>query len=202
MLDHLDQVSVFGRSSLALFLTLGIDWALSSLHIYQEWRGSEVPLWRAFGAVVGVWVPNWLGFFLFTVTLLILLWGIALAGIGGWLPIVGQLSLPVAGGALSAIVGARISDSIFSHWILVGLGYRPNPGIQSTPLYIIEALFILVTFGTGLSLAPKAAWLGFACGALFFILVLPSLRALRMIKPSWRREPWVRRQPIPRWTKD
>jgi len=37
-LDHLDQFSIFGRSSIALFLILGLDWAFSAIHAYEEWR--------------------------------------------------------------------------------------------------------------------------------------------------------------------
>jgi hypothetical protein len=202
ILDHLDQVSVFGRSSVALFLILGFDWAFSAVHAHEEWRGEEAPLWRVFGAVVGLWLPNWLGFLSFTLGLTLLLWGVALAGITGWLPIVGQLSLAGAVGALAALVGARISDTLVSHWSLYALGYRPNPGLKSTPLYVIEAVFILLTFWKGLSLSPQAAWLGFACGAGFFILVLPALRAWRVIAPSWQRAPWMRWQPLPAWTRD
>jgi hypothetical protein len=202
ILDHLDQVSVFGRSSVVLFLILGFDWVFSAVHAYEEWRGEEAPLWRVFGAVVGLWLPNWVGFLFFTLALTLLLWGVGLAGISGWLPIVGQLSLPAAVGALAAVIGARISDTLVSHWGLYALGYRPNPGLKSTPLYVIEAVFILLTFWKGLSLSPHAAWLGFACGAGFFILVLPTLRAVRVIAPSWRRAPWIRWQPLPAWTKD
>jgi hypothetical protein len=201
MLDHLNQVSVFGRSSAWLSIIVAINFALSALHVFQEWRGSKVPLWRVFGAVVGVWIPNWLGFLLFTLTLLLLLWGIGLAGITGWIPAVGLLDLSLSVGALGTIIGARISDSIFSHWLLYGLGYRPNPGIQSTPLYIVEAIFILVTFRKGLSLVPRAACLGFALGAIFFILILPFLRTWRLIR-QWRRDAWVRGQPIPAWAID
>src|SRR6266849_5113982 len=201
ILEHLDQVSVFGHSFVALCIILSINWALSALHIYQEWRGDDVPLWRVFGAVVGVRLPDWLGFSSFTLGLLLLLWGTGLAGIAGWLPIYGQLSPPYAVGALAIIIGARISDSIISHWSLYGLGYRPNPGLESTPLYVIEAYFILVVFWKGFSLAPTAAWLGFGGGAALFILVLPSLRTLRVIE-SWRREEWIPGQPIPAWTRD
>jgi hypothetical protein len=35
-LDHLDQVSIFGRSALALFLILGANWAFTLIHILQE----------------------------------------------------------------------------------------------------------------------------------------------------------------------
>jgi hypothetical protein len=202
LLDHLDQLSVFGRSAVALFVILGLDWTFTAVHAFEEWKGEEVPLWRNFGAIVGIWLPNWIGFFLFTLALTVLLWGVGLAGIAGWLPLVGQLSMPVTIAALAALVGARISDTLVSHWGLYGLGYRPNPGLKSTPLYVIEAGFILLTFWKGLSLSPYAAWLGFVCGAGFFILVLPALRAWRAIAPSWQRTPWISGQPLPMWTKD
>jgi hypothetical protein len=202
ILDHLDQVSIFGRSSVALFVILGLDWAFSAVHIHEEWRGEKVPLWRVFGAVVGVRIPNWIGFLSFTLVLTLVLWGVGLAGIAGWLPIKGPLDPAVAVGALGCIIGARISDTLISHWVLYSLGYRPNPGLKSTPLYVIEAAFILATFWMGLSHAPIAAWIGFAVGALAFVLVLPLLRVVRAIAPSWRRAPWVRWQPIPAWTMD
>ena len=201
IVDHLDQVSVFGHSLVAFFLILGLDWAFTGIHVYEEWRGEQAPLWRVFGAVVGLWLPNWLGFLLFTIALTLLQWGAGLAGVGGWLPIVGHLSLPVTVGALGFVVGARISDTLISHWSLYALGYRPNPGLKSTPLYVIEAGFILLTFWRGLSLTPYAACWGFACGAGFFILVLPMLWVLRMLAPPWRRAPWTRWQPLPAWAK-
>jgi hypothetical protein len=43
------------------------------------WRGEEVPLWRVFGAVVGLWFPQWVGFFLFTLVLTLLLWLVGIA---------------------------------------------------------------------------------------------------------------------------
>ena len=98
-------------------------------------------------------------------------------------------------------LGARIGDSVVSHWALYALGYRPNPGLSSTALYALEVVFLLSTFWKGLALAPRAAWVGVAVGALFFCLVLPTLRCLRII-PAWRREPWRRGEPLPAWTKD
>ena len=92
ILDHLDKVSVFGPSAVALFLILGLDWVFTGMHTYQEWRGEAAPLWRVFGAVVGLRLPNWVGFLLFTVTLTLVLWGVGLAGIAGWLPWVGELA--------------------------------------------------------------------------------------------------------------
>ncbi len=199
MLAHLQQVSIFS-STLALFLILGINWAFTLIHILQEWKGEEVPLWRVFGAVVGARVPDWLGFVGFTLALTALQWAVGVAAIAGWAPILGLLTLPAAVGALGVVIGARIGDSVVSHWALYALGYRPNPGLSSTVLYCVEVVFIVTTFWKGLSLAPGAAWLGIALGALFFCLVLPLLRCLRAV-PALRREPWTRGEPLPSWAK-
>jgi len=201
ILDHLDQASVFGRSAVALFLIVGLDWIFTAIHDYEEWRGGDVPLWRVFGAVVGLRLPDWVGFLFFTAALTLLLWAVGLAGLAGWLPVAGALSPAKAIGALGAIIGARLSDTLVSHWALYGLGYRPNPGLKSTPLYVLEAVFLLLTFWKGLASSPTAAAWGFALGAGAFILVLPLLRAVRLIAPSWRRTPWTRWQPLPAWAR-
>jgi hypothetical protein len=201
MLDYLDRVSIFDHSALALFVILGVDWAFTLIHVLQEWKGEKAPLWRVFGAVVGVRVPDWLGFASFTLGLTLIQWAVGLAGITGWLPFVGPLSTSFAVGALGALIGARLSDNVVSHWGLYLLGYRPNPGLSSTVLYSLEIIFLLATFRTGLSLEPGAAWIGFACGAGFFVAVLPSLRLLRVVR-GWRHDPWVRWTPLPAWAGD
>jgi hypothetical protein len=201
ILDHLDKVSVFGPSAVALFLILGLDWVFTGVHTCQEWRGEAVPLWRVFGAVVGLRLPNLLGFLLFTVLLTLALWSVGLAGIAGWLPRIGHLSPSASVDALGVLIGARIADTLISHWGLYALGYRPNPGLKSTPLYVLEAVFIVLTFWRGLAHDSRAALCGFAIGSGFFILVLPALRAARVIVPPWRRAPWTRWQPLPAWTR-
>ena len=199
MLKHLDAVSVFGPSAFWLFLIMSLDLVFTAIHIYEEWRGEYVPLWRVFGAIVGIRLPNWIGFLGFTVVLTLALWAAGLAGIGGWL--FGPVTQGTAAWALGAVIGARISDTLVSHWGLYALRYRPNPGLKSTPLYVVEAVFLLATFWKGLAAAPGLAWCGIAVGALFFILVLPGLGLLRAV-PSWRRERWIRGTPIPAWTKE
>jgi len=193
MLDYFNRVSIFDHSTVALLLILGANWAFTLIHILQEWKGEEAPLWRVFGAVVGVRVPNWLGFLVFTVVLTAVLWLLGLVAIAGW--------LGGGAGALGAVIGARVVDSVRSHWGLYALGYRPNPGLSSTILYSIEAIFILVTFWTGLSSDPVAALIGFGVGALPFIGALPLLRLGRVV-PSWRREPWARWTPLPDWARE
>jgi hypothetical protein len=200
MLAHIDQSSAILSPVPVILLILVVDLAFSTLHIYQEWRGPPAPLWRVFGAVVGVRLPEKLGFILFTPALLVLLWLLGLVGLAGWLPVLGWVSLPGAVCALGAIIGARLSDSIVSHWLLYWLGYRPNPGIQSTPLYVGEAIFLLAAFWPGLRLAQATAWVGFLLGTGFFIAILPILRAGRLIK-TWRQDAWVRGKPIPAWVK-
>jgi hypothetical protein len=198
ILDHLSQVSIFGRSLVWFVVLLGLDWIFSAVHAYEEWR---VPLWRVFGAVVGLWLPNWLGFLLFTLGLTLILWSAGLLAIAGWFPLVGDVSLPVAIGALGFIIGAWISDTLISHWGLYALGYRPYTGLRSTVLYVIEAAALLTTFQHGLWLSGGAAFWGLVCGAGFFIVVLPVMRAVRVTAAPWRREPWVPWQPLPVWTK-
>jgi hypothetical protein len=200
MLDYFSQVSIF-NSALALFLILGANWAFTLVHVLQEWKGESVPLWRVFGAVIGLFVPNKFGFATFTVGLCLVQWLIGVMAITGWIPPFVPASTPYW--ALGALVGARIADSVVSHWLLYGLRYRPNPGLSSTALYAIEAIFILLTFHKAYVLNPHAWRFGFVCGAGFFIvLVWLGLWLLRIFVPSLRRDRWVRGGPIPAWAKD
>src|SRR5262245_8279106 len=197
MLDYFSQVSIF-NSALAMFLILGANWAFTLVHILQEWKGEEVPLWRVFGAVVGVFIPNRLGFASFTVALCLLQWLIGVMAITGWPGWTDWLPI----WALGTTIGARLADSAVSHWLLHARGYRPNPGLSSTVLYVAEAIFLLVVFQKGLGAHPTAAWIGFVCGAGFFIvLVWAGLWLLRVFVPSWRRDKWVPGEPIPAWAR-
>jgi hypothetical protein len=199
VLDHLNSVSMLGRSAEVLFLVLGLDFAITALHSYQELLGRGGPLWRNFGAVVGVYVPNILGFVLFTAGLVLVLWALALAGIAGWLPLVGLVGPSASAAALGALIGARLSDTAISHVALHAAGYRPNPGLSSTSLYVAEAAFILIAFQKGLAGGPTAAKYGFLAGVLAFVVVLPLLWVLRLVIPAWRRTHWPRWQPLPAW---
>jgi hypothetical protein len=198
MLDYLSRVSIFD-SMLPLVLLVALNWSFTLIHIVQEWKGEKVPLWRVFGAIVGLFISNGWGFLVFTLILCALQWLLGLAAIAGWLPFIGGLDHPYGVGALGAVIGARLADSVVSHWTLYRLGYRPNPGLSSTVLYCAEVVFILITFHAGFALYPTAAWKGFAAGALFFVGVLPVLRLARIFLPRCRRDPWVRGEPIPAW---
>ena len=66
-----------------LALILVADFAITSLHSYQEWKGAGAPLWRNFGAIAGLDVPDRWGFRLFTVLLTLILFVIGFVGIAG-----------------------------------------------------------------------------------------------------------------------
>ena len=180
-------------SAAVLILILVADFALTLLHSYQEWKGAGAPLWRNFGAIVGLRVPDGLGFFGFTIVLTLTLF------ILGFVGITGLFGPRVTALALGALIGARLSDTFVSHVLLHAIGYRPNPGLPSTPLYIIEALFIAWFFYASLAAAPSWALLGLARGIVVFILVLPKLWVLRFVFPTWQRPAWRRWQPMPEW---
>ena len=119
--------------------------------------GSASPLVdsrRAFGAIEGVYVPNCLGFLFFTVALLLILWIIGLGAIVG-LGFGGRLTAQQGVFWLGALIGALVSDCLFSHWIPYLAGYRPNPGVRSTALYVVEAAVLLAVVLEGLVRLPR-----------------------------------------------
>jgi hypothetical protein len=195
---YADSVSLLGPSVVIPLLILALSWAFSAVHVFEEWKGSAFPLWRAFGAIEGVYVPNWLGFPFFTVALLLILWILSVGAIVG-LGFGGPLSAQQGVFCLGALIGALLSDCLFSHWIPYLAGYRPNPGVRSTALYVLEAALLLLLFWKGLSAYAAQALVGGLLGALFFLAVWGFLVALRLCVPAWRRSPWVSGQPIPPW---
>ena len=181
------------NSTSLLLLILVIDFAITSFHSYQEWSGIGAPLWRNFGAIVGLDVPDRWGFLFFTIALTMILFLIGFVGI------MGPLGVGWTSGALGALIGARLSDTLISHVLLYSVGYRPNPGLSSTPLYVLEAIFIVWAFQTSLTAYPAFAGVGFALGVLAFVVVLPILLLVRWMNPAWKRPPWPRWEPIPAW---
>jgi hypothetical protein len=190
-------VEVFFESSTNIYilcLFLGINLALTLVHSVQELRGT---LWRYFGAIVGLRIPDRIGFAGFFAILVIALWAIGFAGIIEYLPIYGRVSPEFSTGCVAALIGGRISDSLFSHIRLDRQGYRPNPGPSSVPYYLAEAALLSVLFLPGFWKYYIATVLGFSAGWLFFFSVIPSLRLVRLIFPSWRRDAWhVGEQPM------
>jgi hypothetical protein len=199
---YAESVLSFGGSPYWLLALLAVNLAFTAIHILEEWRGSPIPLWRAFGAIEGVYIPNWLGFLSFTLGLFIVLWIVGIGGIAGW-SVIGWFPLTPPQGVLflGVILGALVSDCLFSHWIPWLAGYRPNPGLKSTLLYVAETALILWAFWQGLAANPWTAVPGLLIGALFFLAVWGGLAALRMVIRPWRRDPWVGGQAIPDWAK-
>jgi len=198
-LEYFGTISSLGPSALALTSVLAADIAFTGVHIWQEWRGEKFPLYRAFGAIVGLWFPRWAGFLLFTVILAVVQWAIGIVAYASYLPFPGMLPTAVGVCALGAVLGARLGDSIISHWVVSLVSYRPNPGLSSTALYTLEAVLIFICFRGGLALDPIAAWKGFALGFLLFLSVIPILAVLRAVIEPWQRERWVRGEQVPDW---
>ena len=73
--------------------------------------------------------------------------------------------------ALALLLSARVTDSLLSHWLLLFFR-RPNPGIYSTALYIVEAA-ILASL-----LTPDVRWDGIVFGFLPFLITNPLLLRL------------------------
>ena len=174
-----------------LTLILAVDFAFTLLHSYQELKSDGAPLWRNLGAIVGIAIPDRLGFLGFTVGLTLALFALGFVGI------IAPLSPACTAFALGALIGARLSDTLVSHLALFLVGYRPNPGLTSTPLYVAEAAFLAYVFDARLMAEPVATKVGLACGAIFFLLVLPLLWFARWALPSWRRPRWQRWKPMP-----
>lgn len=203
MQQHLSDVSVFGDPAplLALGLILFVNLALTLTHTVEEFRGH---LWRYFGAIAGIRVPDWLGIPTFSVALTLVLWAVGLAGIARGLPPLVVVPEHWAIAAIGALVGGRIADGILSHVRLHWGGFRPNPGLKSTPFYFVEALVLAVLFFPGLSDRPGWAAVGLAAGVLGFWVILPGLRLARKIGESLqarREKPWEPWQPRPEWTR-
>jgi hypothetical protein len=174
-----------------LVLILAADFAFTALHSWQEWKGSGGPLWRNFGAIVGLDIADSFGFLGFTVGLTLMLFAV------GFVAIIAPFGGTWGAFALGALIGARLSDTLVSHVGLYVRGYRPNPGLSSTPLYVLEACFLAFVFHALLSANSSTAIVGFVAGAGFFVAVLPVLRLGRLVFPSRQRSPWQPGTPMP-----
>ena len=194
MQRHLGVISIFGEPApiIALVALLGINLALTLVHVAEEYKGR---LWRYFGGIAGVEIPDWLGIPSFTVLLTLVLWAVGFAGIAGVVPFAHAAPGEQWGvGAVGALIGGRLSDGLFSH-LLLRKKYSPNPGIRSVPYYFAEALVLTVLFLPGLRRHVVWAAAGFGIGFLAFWVILPLLRPFR------KREPWKPGTPRPDWAR-
>ena len=193
MSENLQNTWIFGSGHTLVILAILqiIDLALTLLHSLQERKGQ---LWRYFGAIAGVKIPDSFGQISFFGGLTISLWIVGVLGITGTV----LWQTPLAFGCLGAIIGSRISDSWFSHIALNNAGYRPNPGLSSVPLYFAEVVVLLVVFYPTIRTQMFPVLIGFIIGALAFYAVIPSLRVVGplVFEPI---EPWRKGAPQPKW---
>lgn len=175
-------------------MLLAVNLALSLTHATQELRGR---MWRYVGAIAGVRIPDVWGVAFFFVGLTLVLVTV------GVLALVGLPLMPdyLRMAAVGTMVGMRLSDSWFLHAKLDREGYRPNPGLPSVPLYVVEAVFLAVLFSKGvLADVPSTgigALIGFAFGALFFVSVLPIVGFLGKLLPGLKDQIWQPGSPMP-----
>src|SRR5215470_3249117 len=113
MSDNSQTIWVLSSSYTLPILTILqiIDLAFTLVHALQERKGQ---LWRYFGAIAGVKIPDGFGLVLFFVVLTISLWTVGLLGITATV----LWQTPLVFGCLGAIIGCRLSDSVFSHILL------------------------------------------------------------------------------------
>lgn len=191
MSGNLQNIWVLGSSLTLLAILQIVDLGLTLLHSLQERKGQ---LWRYFGAIAGVRVPDVFGRVVFFGGLTIALWIVGLLGISGTV----LWQTPLAFGCLGAIIGCRLSDGLFSHVLLNNAGYRPNPGLSSVPLYFAEVLVLVVVFYPTIAMNIFPVLVGFILGALAFYTVIPGLRMLGplVFQPV---EPWRKGTPQPQW---
>jgi hypothetical protein len=193
MTENLQNIWTLGLNhTLVILAALQIsDLALTLLHSLQERKGR---LWRYFGAIAGVKIPDGFGQISFFWGLTISLWIVGLLGITGavlW-------QAPLAFGCLGAIIGCRLSDGWFSHIALNNAGFRPNPGLSSVPLYFAEIAVLLVVFYPTIRMRTLSVLIGFVIGAFAFYSVIPSLKLVgRLVfQPI---TPWRTGSPQPEW---
>ena len=103
MNENLQNIWVLGSSYTLIALTILqiIDLAFTLVHALQERKGQ---LWRYFGAIAGVKIPDGFGLVLFFVVLTISLWTVGLLGITATV----LWQTPLAFGCLGAIIGCRL----------------------------------------------------------------------------------------------
>jgi hypothetical protein len=191
MSEDFQSVWLLDSSYTPLIIFQIADLALTLYHSDQERRGK---LWRYFGAIAGVRISDGFGRLVFFGGLTISLWIVGLLGISGTV----LWQTPLAFGCLGAIIGCRISDSLFSHVFLNKAGYRPNPGLRSVPLYFVEVLFLVVVFYPALLAHPIAALIGFIVGVAAFYSVIPVLKKFGpLLFPTIER--WKPGDPQPKW---
>jgi hypothetical protein len=196
--EHLASISIL-PASVAVFLVVIIaDMSLTVAHTYQE---VSARMWRYFGAIAGMRCPDALGIFIFAGFIGGLFWGSAFAGIAGAVPFIGPVSIEVSVGAIGVTIASRLSDAWYSHMELDKRGYRPNPGLPTAKLYLLEGILLPIVFFPGLRAHPVPALVGIAIGWVTFVTVPFNFKAVRALLPKTHAPVWRPGEPLPEWGK-
>ena len=154
------EVTIFVLEHSDLMLLVSVLFTLA--HAGEETWGDGAPFWRYYAGIARVRFPDLLGFLVITLTLPLTL--IVLAYLGYY---------QHADWALAVLFGARLGDAVFSHLLPAAAGWRPNPGVWSSGLYVMEVVL------AWLILSPRVSLLPFALGALPFVLLVELVLILR-----------------------
>lgn len=158
-------------------------------------------MWRYFGAIAGMKFPDPLGVAIFAGFVGGLFVAASFAGIAGALPFIGPVPDAVAMGAVGVTIVSRISDGWYSHIELDRRGFRPNPGLGTARVYILEGITMAILFLPGIRMYPAATAIGGLIGWITFITVPFNFRAVRAHLPKSHAPMWKAGDPIPEWGK-
>ncbi|MBI4347761.1 MAG: hypothetical protein HY553_12970 [Elusimicrobia bacterium] len=136
--------------------------AVAARHSWEETRGE---LWSYFGRVSGNPLLSRLG--PVPGFVVIVLPALALQVTAATLGLLGNDPF-----WLAVLIGGRIGDAVFSHFIPAARGFTPNPGLPTAWVYLVDGLAIALTF----SAAVAQGWTGLLVGAGFFAVLVPVFR--------------------------
>jgi hypothetical protein len=196
--EHLASISLLPASAAVFLIAISADMLLTVSHTIQEVRAK---MWRYFGAIAGMRFPDPLGLIIFAVLIGGIFWGSAFAGIAGWIPFYGTVPANISVGAIGVTIASRLSDAWYSHIELDRRGFRPNPGLPTAGLYLLEGLLLPIVFFPGLRAHPIPALIGAAGGWVLFVTVPFNFRAVRALLPKSHAPVWRAGEPLPEWGK-
>jgi hypothetical protein len=141
ILDHF----LAGRLTVIIGIILLLcNLVLSVLHTNQERQGK---LWNYFGHVEGVKIPDALGLAVFFVGLTAVLW---IVGFFAFTNLASSISVPGIA-LIGGIIGARLSDSFYSHLLLYKnmTSMLPTPASNQCPIISLRRQCFWSSFSRG-----------------------------------------------------
>jgi hypothetical protein len=154
-------------------ILLAASLVFTVVHAAEEVWGEGGPLWRYFGRLSGVHVPDWLG--LLGVGLFVP----CLSAAAAWLAYETPETDSLAPAFCGFLAGLRTGDFVSSHAAPRVAFAGPNPGFASSFLYLAEGCFVFAVY-------PVAA-AAVVCGFLVFVAGgLPALGLAGFLVRQWR----------------